>query len=111
LSKFYLCDFTSLCQHGRQFCPGGWILFDGHCYLYVTSKANWADAEKDCNIKGGHLASIHSDEENALIQGLPQGHLIWIGGSDAGLEVGFTINYMYISIHVYIIYKFKVPSA
>ncbi len=81
---------TSVCQHDRQFCPGGWILFDGHCYLYVTSKANWADAEKDCNIKGGHLTSIHSDEENALIQGLPQGHLIWIGGSDADLEVGFT---------------------
>ena len=99
----------SLCQQDSQFCPGGWILFENHCYLYVTSKANWADAEKDCNIKGGHLASIHSDEENALIQGLPQGNLIWIGGSDSAVEVGFTT--FYISIHLYIIYKFKVPSA
>ncbi len=82
---------TSVCQHDRQFCPDGWILFDGHCYLMVESDATWAAAEKECNYKGGHLASIHSAEENIFIHSLAPANSPWIGGTDAAVEVGFTI--------------------
>jgi hypothetical protein len=65
----------------------------------------WAEAEKDCNNKGGHLASIHSAAENAFIHGLwnasGTGSLsyLWIGGSDAAFEVGFTIYLQTVHTH------------
>jgi hypothetical protein len=84
-------------------CPSGWQEFRGHCYLLVAKVATWADAEKDCINKGGHLASIHSADENSFIHSLYSSNWLWIGGTDAAVEVGFTI---YINI-----YELKVPSA
>jgi hypothetical protein len=79
-----------ICQHDRA-CPGGWNLFEGHCYLAVTTKATWVNAEKVCNNKGGHLASVHSAAENTFIRNLISSGSQWIGGTDAAVEVGFTI--------------------
>ena len=79
-----------VCQHDRA-CPGGWNLFEGRCYLLVESSATWTDAEKDCNNKGGHLASIHSADENSFIHSLYSSNYLWIGGTDTAVEVGFTI--------------------
>jgi hypothetical protein len=78
-----------ICQHDRG-CPGGWTPFEAHCYLLVVSGATWADAENDCNRKGGHLASVHSFDENTFIFSLYSGGL-WIGATDAAVEVGCTI--------------------
>ena len=78
-------------------CPSGWQEFEGHCYLYVRSGMTWANAEKDCNSRGGHLASVHSADENNLIKSLWSGSgpsYVWIGGTDAAIEVGFTVQYM-----------------
>jgi len=77
-------------QHNRV-CSGGWTLFDGHFYLFVKSKANWTEAENDCKNKGGHLASIHSTAENTFINSLDPSSWLWIGGTDAAVEVDFTI--------------------
>jgi neurocan core protein len=57
----------------------------------VESYATWAAAEKDCNNKGGHLASIHSADENSFIRSLYPSNWLWIGGTDVDVEVGFTI--------------------
>jgi len=73
-------------------CPSGWQEFRGHCYLVTKSKATWADAEKDCVNKGGHLASIHSADENIFIRSLEPSNALLIGGTDAAVEVGFTIK-------------------
>jgi hypothetical protein len=70
-------------------CPGRWKPFEGRCYLVVMNKVNWTEAEKDCNNKGGHLASIHSAAENSFIHKLESGEPLWIGGTDAAVEVGF----------------------
>jgi hypothetical protein len=51
----------------------------------------WAEAEKDCINKGGHLASIHSADENSFIRSLYSSDWLWIGGTDTAVEVGFTI--------------------
>jgi hypothetical protein len=83
---------TSVCQRESQFCPGGWILLDGHCYLFVQNALNWADAEEDCNNKGGHLTSVHSAEENTFIRNLQPRGTIWIGGTDAAIEVVIHIH-------------------
>jgi hypothetical protein len=72
-------------------CPSGWQEFRGHCYLLVAKDASWADAEKDCNYKGGHLASIHSAAESSFITSLYTRSYHWIGGTDAAVEVGFPV--------------------
>ncbi len=72
-------------------CFSSWQEFEGHCYLLVENTATWADAEKDCNNKGGHMASIHSADENSFIHSLYPSFLLWIGATDEAVEVGFTI--------------------
>jgi hypothetical protein len=82
-----------LCKYGKE-CPGKWKLFEGYCYLVVMNKVNWTEAEKDCNNKGGHLASIHSADENSFIHSLALSNGswgLWIGGTDSAVEVGFTV--------------------
>ncbi len=77
-----------VCQHDRE-CPEGWKLFKARCYLLAESAATWADAENDCNRKGGHLASVHSADENTFIFNLPSSPTnLYIGATDAAVEVG-----------------------
>jgi hypothetical protein len=89
-----------------QACPGGWSLFEGRCYRVKTNLESWANAEKDCNSVGGHLASIHSDSENAFIYRLASStstNIFWTGGTDAAIEVG--IIYIYIHMHTIELYQ------
>ena len=53
-------------------CPQLWSLFDGSCYRYLGDRVTWAAAEARCNeffsTNGtGHLASVHSNEENRFV--------------------------------------------
>jgi hypothetical protein len=92
-----------ICQQDWAVCPGGWALFNEHCYLLVRVSRTWADAEKDCYNKGGHLPSVHSADENTFIRNLvPPTSWLWIGGTDEAVEVGCTIY-----ICPSILYKFK----
>ncbi len=80
-----------ICQHDGLCPAGGWELFEGRCYLVSKSRATWTEAVQDCNYKGGHLASIHSADESNFIHSLEPSYTLWIGGTDAAVEVGFTI--------------------
>jgi hypothetical protein len=76
-----------ICQYEGD-CPGGWQMFDGHCYQVSLNRTSWENAEADCYYKGGHLASIHSLAEHNLISKLVDpGTVLWFGASDAALEV------------------------
>ena len=46
----------------------------------------WRDAEKKCVEFGGHLASVHSDQENSIIFQTSKKAITWIGGSDLAKE-------------------------
>jgi len=48
-------------------------IFDGFEYFIDHTKRDWDDQEKAAVAWGGHLASIHSDEELAFILGIRQG--------------------------------------
>ena len=75
-------------------CPAGWEEFGGHCYLvFLTPNTSWQSAERDCQSKGGHLASIHSKaEEDFIIElaGSSTDHS-WLGASDTDAEVKYCI--------------------
>nr|ACS37721.1 C-type lectin-1 [Heligmosomoides polygyrus] len=65
-----------------------WYVFRGHAYkVFENKKVTFDEAEKACKEKYGHLASIHSKEENDFIYGLAKkslpkvshDDLCWIG--------------------------------
>ncbi|XP_041634975.1 galactose-specific lectin nattectin-like [Cheilinus undulatus] len=72
-------------------CPGGWSLYNNRCFLYVHATMTWAYAERNCQARGGNLASVHSFSEYRFIQGMiyrrTNGYpSTWLGGSDAQHE-------------------------
>merc|ERR1711872_356271 len=66
-------------------CPEGWADFDSECYKVFQSIKSWQDAENYCQGEGGHLASIHSEEENNFVAGLDSDSM-WLGGTDVTTE-------------------------
>jgi len=61
-------------------CPDNWSEFNQSCYIYINSRCNWDDAEKLCQISGGHITSVHSAGEDLFLLSLAGGHYFWIGG-------------------------------
>jgi len=49
-------------------CKPGYGYFRGFCYQVVQNYVTWSAAETECVREGGHLASVHSLEENIYIQ-------------------------------------------
>ncbi|KAK0406528.1 hypothetical protein QR680_018628 [Steinernema hermaphroditum] len=49
-------------------CPEGFECFDGHAYGVFVPSRTWNDAEAHCQSLGGHLASVHSAEEEAFLE-------------------------------------------
>jgi hypothetical protein len=86
-----------ICQYSNS-CPSGWQEFENHCYMVPNVGRYWTEAEKDCNNKGGHLASIHSAAEHNFIHSLAPSNLLWIGGTDAAVEVGLQYKYIHIQV-------------
>ena len=54
-------------------------------------------AEKDCMSKGGHLASVHSEDENTFIRNLQLGVAFWLGATDADNEVMINKHNSYVN--------------
>ncbi len=69
-------------------CPNGWSEFEAHCYLFSgnDSLLIWANAENDCNQRGSHLASIHSQAEHDFVFSIITNYT-WLGASDRLSEV------------------------
>lgn len=61
--------------------------YNGHTYFYYSSPATWYFAKEFCEMKGGHLISIKSAEEDAFALSLfEQGENVWIGAYDETVE-------------------------
>lgn len=80
LSVFFLSFFFFLSIHGDNnakeediiekcvsSCPRGWERIAGRCYLWSYTPKTWADAEKFCKSKGGHLASVTNEDIHKYI--------------------------------------------
>ncbi|KAG7487982.1 hypothetical protein MATL_G00029330 [Megalops atlanticus] len=76
------------CEKDTEGCEHNWRKFHGHCYRYFTHRHTWEDAEKDCREHSGHLASIHSPEEQDFVNGLSHENT-WIGLNDRTVEEDF----------------------
>ena len=66
-------------------CGKNWEENGEHCYYWSTNPRTWKAAERFCQKKGGHLASISSDVIRRYVlkgMGLNNYHKIWLGGTD-----------------------------
>uniref|UniRef100_A0A8C2WM68 C-type lectin domain-containing protein n=1 Tax=Cyclopterus lumpus TaxID=8103 RepID=A0A8C2WM68_CYCLU len=71
-------------------CPADWLLFNGSCYFISRTTRDWPESQSYCQSKGGHLAIIHTPEEQTFLwDHLPRGHwrAFWFGLSDEHTEV------------------------
>lgn len=61
---------------------GGWVLDtdNGHYYRLVTTELSWDDAKAQAESDGAYLATITSQGEQDIVQGLSVGYRAWIGG-------------------------------
>ena len=61
-----------------------------NCYAFVDGNINWNQAEDCCVTWGGHLASIHSTDDNILLNDIcNQDTITWIGLNDIASEGNF----------------------
>ncbi|XP_056597367.1 C-type lectin domain family 4 member E-like [Triplophysa dalaica] len=73
----------------KDSCPSDWHYFSGSCYFISVDSEDWPDSQAFCKHRGGHLAIIHTPEEQTFIWDLlPRGHwnAYWIGISDEKVE-------------------------
>uniref|UniRef100_A0A914CCH8 C-type lectin domain-containing protein n=1 Tax=Acrobeloides nanus TaxID=290746 RepID=A0A914CCH8_9BILA len=63
---------TSITSPPTGVCPSGYQYFSGtgYCYGYYSTQSNWSSSENYCASNGGHLASIHSYQEDNFIRNL-----------------------------------------
>ncbi|MCK1381360.1 cadherin-like domain-containing protein, partial [Bradyrhizobium sp. 24] len=60
----------------------GWMLDtdNGHYYRLVTTELSWGGAKTQAESDGAYLATITSQGEQDIVQGLSLGYRAWIGG-------------------------------
>lgn len=51
-----------------QFHPGNTHEYNGHTYQFFNIKTGWNDAKEYCEAIGGHLVSVNSQEEQAMLE-------------------------------------------
>uniref|UniRef100_A0A194AKZ4 C-type lectin domain-containing protein n=1 Tax=Pinctada fucata TaxID=50426 RepID=A0A194AKZ4_PINFU len=72
-------------------CPDGWTHNADKCYLIVTNKLTWMDAQVYCSMHNSQLVEIASSSENTFVKShLPRGEHYWMGASDITSEGVFT---------------------
>ena len=100
LSLFLLASaYQSNGEETALSCPGGGTIRKDtlDCYKILEEIFTWKIAEKECNKWGGHMASIHSNDEDEFvkqlliqmgrkhqIQELEKHSPMWLGGIQTG---------------------------
>eukprot|EP00062_Callorhinchus_milii_P005644 gi/632945349/ref/XP_007888015.1/ PREDICTED: secretory phospholipase A2 receptor [Callorhinchus milii] len=73
-------------DHSDLLCPEGWLYFENKCFLMYNPKdksqlKNWYSSQMFCKVRGGTLASIENEIEQAFltIQLLEGSAGVWLG--------------------------------
>jgi hypothetical protein len=51
-------------------CPVGWENSGRACYAIIGEKKVWSEADADCKLRGGSLATINLPEEQSFLEAL-----------------------------------------
>uniref|UniRef100_A0A3B5L188 C-type lectin domain-containing protein n=1 Tax=Xiphophorus couchianus TaxID=32473 RepID=A0A3B5L188_9TELE len=71
----------------EQRCEDGWTKFQGNCYLPVSDRAEWLEAEQRCRHLNAHLVSIITPEEQQFV--INAQDYQWIGLNDKTVQNDF----------------------
>ena len=66
--------------------PAGEVTANGHRYVYYPADVSWYTADAFCKEMGGHMVTITSSDENALVQSLSAENDVWLGATDSECE-------------------------
>ncbi|XP_037118973.1 macrophage mannose receptor 1-like [Syngnathus acus] len=79
-SLAYMCKRPQSCPEGQTcspkhgpavvktaYCDDNTFHYDDYCYRYEKTHENYDNAEKFCQARGGHLASVHSKQEAQFV--------------------------------------------
>ncbi|XP_054629704.1 C-type lectin domain family 2 member D-like [Dunckerocampus dactyliophorus] len=61
-------------------CLETWRKRGDRCFLLVSDRKNWTDAEAYCVAKGAHLASVDNQTMYDFLKRLAHEYFIWVGG-------------------------------
>ncbi|MEQ2284669.1 hypothetical protein AMECASPLE_023899, partial [Ameca splendens] len=76
------------CEIEEQLCEDGWTKFQGNCYLHISDREKWLEAEKRCRDLNSHLVSIITPEEQQFVSASVQDYQ-WIGLNDKTVKNDF----------------------
>ncbi|XP_068580400.1 brevican core protein-like [Cebidichthys violaceus] len=79
---------TAATVKDEQRCEDGWTKFQGNCYLIISKREMWLDAEQRCRDLNAHLVSIITPEEQDFVNSNGQDYQ-WIGLNDKTVENDF----------------------
>ncbi|XP_028254273.1 galactose-specific lectin nattectin-like [Parambassis ranga] len=91
MGVLWIMPNVSSTSGGCKFCPSGWSLLLGRCYLFDKTERDWTDAELSCLSRGGNLASFRSPDEyitlrQFVLKATGKHTTSWVGGHDAVKE-------------------------
>ena len=79
-SRFYICEWENQKDISNS-CPTGTTAFKTNRYKIYTDAVNWETAKRNCELLGGHLATVSDFEEQSFIAGLNTSNSeLWLGG-------------------------------
>ncbi|MDO4618411.1 MAG: lectin-like protein [Clostridia bacterium] len=84
----FVCEFGEV-RDTTRIRPVTGEVFDGHIYELYDESMTWEDAKEYCEIVGGHLVTITSEEEQGFIENFIQKgdkNVYWMGLSEIGSE-------------------------
>ncbi len=57
------------------------LSFNGHYYQFIKGAITWSGAQNTCELMGGYLATITTQEEaDFLTNNMPKNIMYWLGG-------------------------------
>ena len=61
------CSLVAAAAADEQQCEDGWTKFQGNCYLHLSDRETWLDAERRCRDLSARLVSIITPEEQDFV--------------------------------------------
>jgi len=73
------------------------VVYENHCYFFVTGNVNWNTASNNCKSAGAHLATLSSAQEEAAVAPTGTGLEWWLGMSKGSADPAVDASFLYVT--------------
>ncbi len=81
---YYICEYEPTVYNKAKE-----VVFNNSRYQLIEEALTWEEAKAKCEAMGGHLVTISTAEENAIVRALAGRNVVWLGATDAASEGKF----------------------